>query len=246
MGNLLPYVAYGTGYFALLFSDRVFVWSAGPRMGASAFQFDAAYELAVDAALVGLIPPLAYLEHVLRELYLTVERDQQLLPLSKRSVHGTRITAQLTGAFTRLVVVCAVSMGLAAWVAGRFVWPLQGAPDAASLPTEALGLPTGGLGSLPLDGRIVFVVAALAYELLAVGLMGALVHFALSRPEPVVRAVWRAAAVACCVGYASSRLLGPHWACLALAGGAAWFAFDLLARVPALARKLDYMHYASY
>src|SRR5207248_10246255 len=56
----LPFAVYGFAYYGLLFTDRLFAWSAGSH--GRPFTFRADYEVGLDWALLAVTPALAYLE----------------------------------------------------------------------------------------------------------------------------------------------------------------------------------------
>jgi hypothetical protein len=231
-GMLAPYGAYGLGYFALLFVDRVLAWTAPGRHAPAPVWFDGAYELPMDWALVSLLLPLAYLEHLIHEFNQRVERDQYGLELGQIAAHRAAIGRFLQIARIKLVAVSSVSVA-ATWYGGAWL-------------IEQLHVPVPPLPPSGLDTRAVFWIAAGGYQLLTWGLLVGLLHFTLGRPSPVVRAVWRGLGVSALVGFALSRALGAPWAAVGFAAGALVFAVDMMREMSMLSSRVDFYYYAAF
>jgi hypothetical protein len=235
VGALVPYAAYGLGNAGLLVVDRLLAWSAPGRIQPQALWFHGPYELGMDGALLSALVPLAYLEHAVHRFYDALHDAGASVPLSDLPAHEARITRAVRRALRVLVALSCASV-VGAWAVGHV------------LQAEGLGHVLGHLedpGDAPLV-RHAFWCGALAYQLLVLGLGGALLFFSLNRPIPVVKAVWRALGVATATGFIASRALSPEHATLGLLLGTAMFAAEMVAGARDLIRKGAYHEYAAF
>lgn len=231
-GMLLPYAVYGFGYFTLLVLDRVMVWTAPGRTLPQRLWFHSPYELGFDWALLSLLAPMAYLEYVAREFGRRMDEGQRALGPADIPRHRE---ASLTFCRRSVAVLAATSVSSVLLV-----------HEAAGWLRETVALrPVRDLFANPIT-EAVFWPAALGYQLLACGLMIALLLFTLGRSFVVVRALWRSIAVAAVIGYATSRVIAPECAVLGFVAGTAAFAAQMLRAGRALARHVDYFFYAAY
>jgi hypothetical protein len=232
VGSLLPYAAYGLGHAGLLVVDRLLAWSAPGRVLPQPLWFHAPYELGIEWALLSALVPIAYLEHAVHRFYDALHEAAATVPLRDLSAHEAMLTSALVRTLRVLVPLSGASV-LVTWVAGRAL----GAAQAGHTFLELENVP---------ETRHAYWCGALAYQLLVLGLGGALLFFSLNRPLPVVKAIWRALAVATVSGFIASRALSPEHAALGLLLGATAFAAEMLAGARGLIRNGAYHEYAAF
>jgi hypothetical protein len=226
-----PYFVYGVLYFAMLFADRLVGWSAGPPASFLVY-FDKTYELGLDWALASLVLTVAMLEYTIHEFSAIIQ------PVQRRFTAGS--VQEHNRYFWRFYV--------------RQLMLFAGIAVASGLITYWAVYWLHGLGSLPaLEGFFassdtlkVFFVAVVAYTLLGLGLLNALVLFFLSRPRAATRGLALGLAAAVVVGVVASRTFS-HWtSAVGLLAGAAGFAVITGIAAVRVVRRMDYFYYSAY
>jgi hypothetical protein len=226
---VLPYAVYGAAYYALLFVDRLAAWSAGSR--GMPFTFRASYEIALDWALICVVPAVAMLE-------VTVYAFSERLSAAGRKYRASASREHNLDArrfyFRQLAVVALLLVGGSVLVfsLGRLATDLE--------LTKFHGL----FGST--TTREVFPLALAGYWLLVVSLFNSLFLLTLGRPALVLRAILPGVAVDVAVAIILSRTL-PYWTAVGgLAAGAFVFAVLSTRTTLRVLGAVDYHYFAAY
>jgi len=252
--TVLPYFIYGFAYFAFLNIDRIIAWSAnkstngGQYLAAlnidvskiftwftdSAYMpyiiwFRGEYELGLDFALLVLILPMGLIEVVINEIMANLVADQKnFMGANAEAMNQiySRFYRRRLILVTSFVVVDAVALYLAI----NFLAPLEVIKD----------LVFGNAVTY-----FVFMVAMMAYALLAVALMNSLILFSLSQPKMVYEPMCYGLAVNILVGFVLTRWLDYSLAVVGLLVGAAVFLFLTTRYVIKMLKNLDYYLYSA-
>jgi hypothetical protein len=226
----VPYAAYGGAYSVLMFSDRVAAWSAGAH-GQFPFQFRGSYEVALDWALISVVPALAMLEvivHAFTERLAAAGQDH-------RAIAAEEHTDDLHGFYERqllLVVMLLAGGSVVVFIAGRMVGQ-GGVSKLSELFADTTTLH-------------VYPIALAGFWLLVWALLNGLFLLTLGRPELVLRAIVPAIVVTVVTAFALSRTL-EYWTAI---GGfvAGAFVFAVLATLAArrVLGAVGYYYYAAY
>lgn len=231
-GILAPFAVYGLGYFTFLFLDRLLAWTAPGRPLPMPVWFHTPYELGMDWALISLLVPMAYLEHVIHEFGPRIMREQDQLTYDRMPEHRS----SMVQFGLRSLLVTAVFSVVSIIVTYYAVRALRAFDDVQEI---------RDFFASPITENV-FWFAAVGYQLLTWALMVGLLFFTLARGNVVVKAMWRCLALCLVVGFAASRLLAPEWAVLGFVAGTVYFAFTMLRAGLGLGRGIDYYYYSAY
>lgn len=231
-GILAPFAAYGLGYFAFLFLDRLLAWTAPGRPLPMPVWFHTPYELGMDWALISLLAPMAYLEHVVHEFGPRIMREQERFLYHEVGHHRRSMLGFGIRAFVVVFVFSVVS------VIGTYfaVQSLRTFDDVQEIRDFFASEIT----------EWVFWVAAVAYQFLTWALMVGLLYFTLARGEVVVRHMWRCLVIGLVVGFTTSRIVAPEWAVVGFAAGSLYFAVAMGLEGFRLGRRIDYFYYSAF
>ncbi|HEU4963925.1 MAG TPA: hypothetical protein VFV52_08740 [Bacilli bacterium] len=228
--SVLPYFLYGFLYFLLLYVDRVMAWSTNGEFMPYLIWFRGEYELGLDFALLVLMIPLGVSEVLVHQLMVSLEASQ-------KSFWGFE-TAKMGQKFVReyqrmLWIISGTSLfsGVVVYVGITFA---DGKYEAAT------GHPL--LGSEVTVA--VFICSILAYAVLAVALMNAVVLFSLSQPRLVNRAIWPAVIADVIVGFVLTRWIEYGYAAAGLLVGTLVFVYLSTREVRRVLKNVDYYLYA--
>jgi hypothetical protein len=224
-----PYAAYGCMYYALLFVDRLAAWSSGAH--GLPFTFRASYEVALDWALISVVPALALLEVVVHEFSAHLIAAGKAHSASEAARHNQELR---TFYLRRLALVTSALV-----VGSALVFAAGRGADHFGV-TKLQGM-FGDRTTLE-----VYPIALGGYWLLVIALFSVLFLLTLGRPRLVLRSLWPAIVVAVIAAFVLSRTL-PYWTA---AGGlaAGMYVFAVLAMRYALRAldAVDYYYYAAY
>jgi hypothetical protein len=224
-----PYAAYGAFYYALLFVDRLAAWSSEAH--GLPFTFRAQYEVALDWALISVVPALALLEVVVHEFSAHLIAAGKAHTASEAARHNRELRAFY---LRRLALVAAaLVVGSALVFAG--------------------GRGADRLGLTKLDGMFgdrttleVYPIALAGYSLLVIALFSVLFLMTLGRPKLVLRSLFPAIAAAVITAFVLSRTL-PYWtAAVGLVAGTLVFAVLATRSALRVFGSVDYYYYAAY
>jgi hypothetical protein len=226
----LPFAIYGVAYYAFLFTDRLFAWSAGSH--GRPFTFRPEYEVALDWALLAITPALAYLEIAVHALSDRLNEEGARYPLTHIAEHNRAYQRFYT---RRLAVL----VGLYAAGSGLVFGGLRAARHVRALHE---------IGRFFSDATTVrvFWIAVLGYGLLVWGLYSGSFLFALGRPWRVLWGLLPAVVVAIVVAFVCSRAIGSWAASIGLASGALAFALVSFREIRRVLGSLDYYAFAAF
>ena len=224
-----PYAAYGALYYALLFVDRLAAWSSGAH--GLPFTFRAQYEVALDWALISVVPALALLEVVVHEFSAHLIAAGKAHSASEAARHNRELRAFYLRRLS--LVAAALVVGSALVFAG--------------------GRGADHLGLTKLEGMFgkrttleVYPIALVGYALLVLALFSVLFLLMLGRPKLVLRSLVPAIGVAVVTAFVLSRTL-PYWtAAVGLAAGTLVFAVLATRNALRVFGAVDYYYYAAY
>ena len=226
-----PYFVYGVLYFAMLFADRVVSWSAGPPPG-YLFWFAKEYELGLDWALVALVLTVAMLEYTIHEFSAIIQ------PVQRR--YAARSIGEHNRYFQRFYLRQLIIFAGIALVSGAVTfWGVYWLRGVGSLPAIE------GFFTSRVTFKV-FFVAVVAYTLLGLGLMNAVVLFFLSRPRGATRGLALGLLATVVIGVVLSRTLAHWWSAVGLLAGAAAFAAVTGLAAVRVVRRMDYYYYSAY
>ena len=228
--TVLPYFQYGFLYFTFLYIDRIVSWSTNDIYMPYLIWFRGQYELGLDLALLTLILSMGFIEVIVHEIMASLEVTQKDYLIAKVDMFRKKYLKMY---FSRLAVLTLLS--LASSLGVYFLAQYASAGSMATFEIELLTNPTT---------HFVFVVALVAYALLTVALMNALILFSLSQPEMVSRALVMALLANVAVGFPLSRWLGYSYAVFGLLAGVVVFFVLSTRRVIKVLNKLEYYLYA--
>lgn len=229
--STLPYFGYGFLYFSFLFLDRIVAWSTNTTYMPYLIWFRGPYELGLDLALLTMIVPMGFIEVVVKELMVHME-------VSQKNYMG-RANKVMNKAYIRMyikrMVVVAVFAAINA-VAFYYI--------VSHINLNSVFAFRGSLISNEITS-FVFTVAVIAYNILCIGMMNALVLFCLSQPEMAGRAVLTAILANCVIGFLLSRWIDHQFAVVGLLCGCLVFLVITSRLVFKVLKELDYYLYAT-
>ncbi|HZQ38432.1 MAG TPA: hypothetical protein VFD32_21065 [Dehalococcoidia bacterium] len=207
LARTLPVLLYGLLYYALLFTDRIVAWTAGPLPGGRAIGFRGDYEAGLDWALLVLLLSTSVFEQTIRSF------GERLLPVAA----ATRASddAGFARAFRKLYLQQAALLFVAGVVSLALVY------GALAFTARLQG--GDAVFAHPVVQRV-FLFGGTGYLFFAAGLFYAIFLQSLSRQAMVVRWLLAGLCIDAAVGLVASRAFGYEWAVLGLIAGAAYFA----------------------
>lgn len=228
--TVMPFFAYGFLYFAFLFTDRVVAWSTNNMYMPYFIWFRGPYELGLDFALLVLILPMGMVEVVVNEFIANLEANQKNILANETNIIKQKY---LSLYIKRIVMIlcCAVISdvliySLVNYVFGQQLW----FKHADFLQNKAI--------------IFVFLWAMIAYSILTVALMNAIILFSFSQPGVVSKSIFIALIVNFIIGFLLSRWVDYTWAVIGLFAGSLVFAILTCYQVIKLFNNLDYYLYA--
>ncbi|HZG88376.1 hypothetical protein [Paenibacillus sp.] len=229
--SVMPYFIYGFLYFFFLFIDRINAWSAHDSYMPYFIWFRGEYELGLDFALLVLMVPLGVSEVIVHKLMLDLE-DSQKQYWGAETDRMNRFFKKVYFKMFGVIVVTSVASAALVWkgmhLANDWYVGYAGKPLISSDTTE-----------------FVFVVALIAYVILAIALMNAVILFSLSQADMVNRSIIPAVGVNALVGFLLSRWFEYDTAIFGLLAGSIVFAVLSVRHMLKVLNKLDYYLYAA-
>jgi hypothetical protein len=229
--SVMPYFMYGFLYFLFLYIDRVMAWSANSEYMPYFIWFRGDYELGLDFALLVLMLPLGVSEVVVNKMMLDLEASQK----GYWGFETEKLNRHFLGQYHRWIVVTAISSVVSAVLIFGLVYGLNGVYHA-HYGKYLIGSQTT---------YFVFTVALVAYLILAVGLMNAVILFSLSQPRLVTKSIWPAVLVNLVLSFLFSRLFGYEWTVFGLLAGTIVFVTLSYRQMKHVLLHLDYYVYAA-
>lgn len=228
--SVMPYFTYGFLYFSFLYVDRIMAWSAnsGTYMP-YVIWFRGEYELGLDFALLALMIPLGVCEVIVNKLMLDVEASYK----SYWGFEADRMNNHFQKVYNRLLlIISGVSIGSALLIylliktLNRTYMNSAGKALIATAKTE-----------------FVFIIGLVAYVILAVALMNAVILFSLSQAQRVNRSILPALSLNFIVGFLLSRWIDFSYAVFGALSGCILFLILSIQAVRQVFRKLDFHLY---
>jgi hypothetical protein len=234
---IMPYFIYGLLYFAFLYTDRIMAWSTDHAWDDTQqympyfFWFRGPYELGLDFALLVLMIPLGVSEAIANQMMGDLE-------ITQKSYLGMDVAA-MNRLYRAKYVKMLAAISAASVVSGILVF-------LAAVYFNETYLAHAGKLLIPDSATwFVFEVALVAYAILAIGLLNAVIMFSLSQPGFVNRALAPAFAVNAAVGFLLTRWVDYSWGVFGLLAGSVLFAVLSTKHMLRILGKLDYYLYAA-
>lgn len=190
--TVVPYFLYGFLYFTFLYTDRVIAWSSNDSSNMPyIIWFRGAYELGLDFALFTLMIPMGVIEVAVDSIMKQLE-----LQIKNFTLYTTdqlnRLFKKKYTSFLYIIIAVSAFSGVFIYLALLYV----DRNYSNILRFSITGNPT-----------IHFVLGCsiIAYSILAVGLMNAVLLFSLSQPKVINKALGTSLAINIGVGFIGSR-----------------------------------------
>jgi hypothetical protein len=219
--SLTPYFCYGFGYFSFVFADRI---AAGTSVSITAgvqFAIDPGYKLGMDVSLLLFLMSMTAVEYINFDFMRFWQEEARRWTPTQGAIYRARLRRRYTWSRVSVVAVYAAIALL--------VWLRLGLPDAAE-------------GPLP---RQVLMLGVAGYLLLELALFNALVLFSVNAGAAVLKALAPALVINAGIGYVLSNTMGPLWAAVAMATGAAVFLWQSQDKVRVALARPGYCCYVS-
>jgi hypothetical protein len=229
--STVPYFIYGTLYFSFLFIDRLVAWTRNSDFMPYLIWFRGEYELGLDFALLVLIIPMGISEVILTKLLMDIEISQKSYWGEDAQVMNMKYLTQYMRRLFQVFLTAVISAVLLYYF---LVEVFRRFP----------ALSTKSLFHIP-ETHMVFMVSLIAYVLVAVALMNAVVLFSLSQPNQIIRSIGISLLVNVGTGFLLSRWIDYQCAVYGLLIGSIVFLVLSTRNVFSVLRKLDYYLYAA-
>lgn len=229
--TIMPYFIYGFLYFTFLYVDRIIAWSVSNTYMPYLIWFRGHYELGLDLALLNLIIPMGFIEVIVKEMMINLEPHQKNFTGYQAKRMGQMYLQRY---IKRSLLVAAFSFfsSLMVYLIIRYISYNPYIPVQFDLIENS-------------TIHFVFIIALLAYGILTMALMNALILFCLSRPELVSYPIFLALLVNMLTGFPLSRWIDHSYAVIGLFLGAVVFLILTTKEVLRVLSSLDYHLYAS-
>jgi hypothetical protein len=229
--SIAPYFLYGFLYFFFLFVDRTNAWSANEDYMPYVIWFRGAYELGLDFALLILIIPMGVSEVIVTKLMLDVEATQ-------KQFLGNEIE-KMNRKYVKFYYRMLGVIGVVSVISAFLVYLLMKWYNSVAISLNGENL----LGN-PIT-IFVFGWATLAYVILALFLMNAVILFSLSQPQKVNRSITPGLLLNILIGFLLSRWIHYYDAVFGLFVGCLVMAVLSTIQVKSVLSNLDYYLYAA-
>jgi hypothetical protein len=229
--STLPYFIYGMLYFSFLFIDRLVAWTRNSDYMPYLIWFRGEYELGLDFALLVLIIPMGISEVILTKLMMDIEISQKSYWGEDAQVMNNKYLIEYT---KRMIQVSLTAIISAVFLYFFLVEVFRRFP---SLSTKSLFVSN--------ETHMVFIISLIAYVLVAVALMNAVILFSLSQPNQIIRSIGISLLVNVGSGFLLSRWIEYQYAVYGLLLGSIVFLVLSTRNVRSVLRKLDYYLYTA-
>jgi hypothetical protein len=229
--SILPYFIYGFMYFFFLFIDRINAWSAHQAYMPYFIWFRGEYELGLDFALLVLMLPLGVSEVIVHKLMLDLESSQKRY-MGTETEAMNRYYKTIYFKMMLIQVTCSIVSAVLVYLGINHAndWYLDYAGKKLIISATT---------------NFVFIVSMIAYVILSIALMNAVILFSLSQADMVNRALLPAVAVNLVVGFLLSRWFDYSTAVIGLLAGSIVFVILSTRQMNKVFGKLDYYLYAA-
>ncbi|MCY9664233.1 hypothetical protein M5X11_04475 [Paenibacillus alginolyticus] len=234
---IMPYFIYGLLYFAFLYTDRVISWSTDHPWDFDQqympyfIWFRGPYELGLDFALLVLMIPLGISEVIVNNLM----RDLEISQKSFLGFDYAKMNRLYRAAYVKMLAVSTATAIISAIIVYNAV-----------LYFNVKYLVYAGKPLLPNDTAwFVFVISLIAYAILSIGLMNAVIMFSFSQPGFVNRALAPAFAANVLIGFLLTRWVDYSWGVYGLLIGSVLFTVLTTLSMIKMLGRLDYYLYSA-
>lgn len=228
---VMPYFQYGFLYFLFLYVDRVMAWSVNDEFMPFFLWFRGDYELGLDFALLVLMLPLGVTEVVVNKMMLDMEAAQK----GYWGFETDKMCRHFLAMYHKWMLATGISAVLSAGLVALLMHVMNGSYYQFS-GKYLIGSSTT---------YFVFICSLIAYMILAVALMNAVILFALSQPKLVSRSILPAVGVNILIGFLLTRWIGYSSAVFGLIVGSIVFTWLSYRQVKRVLSHLDYYLYAA-
>lgn len=225
----LPYFAYGFLYFTLINIDRLIAWSTNNLYMPYFVWFRGEYELGLDFALLVLMLPMGLVEVVVNELMTNLVSHQK----NYQAVDAEKMNQMYVSFFKKRYVIVAIFSLINAIILYLVINFLTDAKIIHLVVFENW------------TTKFTFVWAVIAYSMLALALMNALILFSLGQPTMVSYSILIGLTTDVVVGFLLSRWIDYSFAVIGLFLGSLVFTVLTTRKVLHVLKNLDYYLYVT-
>ena len=230
--SIMPYFIYGFLYFTFLFTDRIVAWSTNDT-GYMPYiiWFRGAYELGLDFALLTLIFPMGISEVVINRFMMHLEFNlKNVMSYDYKSFNNLYLRMYYRNYIFAIIV--SILSGIATYYIITYLYNYLPILKEKMIFTNQ-------------TVTFVFIVALIAYSIIAAALLNTVMMFSLSQPEMATKSIIIALIVDYVVGFLLSRWVHYSWAVFGLLAGAIVFMIISTYYMIKILKSLDYYVYAS-
>jgi hypothetical protein len=231
--STMPYFVYGFIYFSFLFVDRIVAWSTNDTFMPYIIWFRGGYELGLDFALLTLIIPMGISEVVVSKLMTDLQASQK----GYLAAEADQMNQNYLGLYYGRLVIIGAAAVISALIIYWATWYLFG--------NNSSNIGSNLFNPKDIMPQFVFITSLVAYTIVAISLMNAVILFSLSQPHMVIRSLWPALLTNVILGFLLSRWFNYNLAVLGLLTGAIIFSVLSSRHVIRMFKKLDYYLYAA-
>ncbi|MDP4084995.1 MAG: hypothetical protein Q8934_10330 [Bacillota bacterium] len=229
--SVWPYFYYGFLYFSFLFVDRINAWTTNEQFMPYILWFRGEYELGLDFALLTLIIPMGVSEVIVSRLMAEIESSQKFY----LAIESDKMYTRFTKGYKKMFLLILIGSAISSFLIYRLVyWYNQ------------FALKTNGEGIL--DSHItqfVLLWGIISYVILSFCLMNAVILFALSQPNFIIRSIALSLIANILAGFLLSRWIGYEYAVFGLLVGSILLLILSTRAVLKVFKNLDYYLYAA-
>ncbi|NRD77984.1 hypothetical protein HPT25_11370 [Bacillus sp. BRMEA1] len=229
--TIWPYFFYGFLYFSFLFIDRVNAWTKNEDYMPYMILFRGQYELGLDFALLTIILPMGISEVILSKLMSDIELSQKNFLISE----SDKLYKKFVRSYKKLAGMIFASSVISSIVIYRFLlWYNQ---TSIRLNGENL-----------LNNHVTLFVllwGIISYIMLAFCLMNAVILFALSQANMVVKALMPSILCNFIIGFLLSRWISYEYAVIGLLAGTILLTVLTTQALMKVLKNLDFYLYAA-
>jgi hypothetical protein len=206
-------------------------WSTNETFMPYVVWFRGDYEVGLDFAILTLILPMGVSEVIVTKLMYDLELSQKAYLMTQ----GAKLYHQLNRSY-RNMSLGMVATGL---VSAGAVYLFTLYYNRLSVLITEQNLLSSSVT------QFVFLVGIIAYVILSICLMNAVILFALSQPSLVIRAILPALGLNFLVGFLLTRWFGYQYAVIGLLLGSIYLVWMSTRAVKNILKKIDYYLYAA-
>lgn len=229
--SVWPYFFYGFLYFTFLFTDRINAWSKNEEFMPYVIWFRGNYELGLDFALLTLIIPMGLSEVVVSKLMQEIEVSQK----DYLAEDSDKLYRKFVSSYKRMFGLILIGSTISAYVIYRLtIW------------YNEISIRLNDENILASEITIfVLILGIISYVILSFCLMNAVILFALSQPQFVIKSIMPALMVNMFLGFMFSRWIDYEYAVLGLLLGSILMLVLSTRYLLKVLKNLDYYLYVA-